>query len=421
MKNIVETHNDRSHAFLAPSDSKRWMNCPGSIHFGKNIPNPPQSPHAKEGTEAHEAAEKLLRMLTDCTGLDRWIRRVEYLDTLEDDLAEHISGYADFCLKVWDAFWSECEAGTAVLHIEKRFKLTSNIWGTSDVSMVGKRNGRWEIATIDFKYGAGVKVPAENNSQLIIYGLGVAQELQILPEKLWLYIYQPRGGGEVIKRATLNKKEIEEWKEKLINAEDYVLSIVREYDDDFQHKGYPSTKNNPNVLPFQKHLTAGDHCRWCKCQPICPVLHKQATDLLDPVEDSFGIKPLSRVPVEHLVQIQAKKKQIEHMLSAIEAHLTRLLEAGLHVPGYKLVSSKGKRSWAFKGKELASKLLEKGLTEDQLYKKSLLNLSDAEKILGKEEIIDLVSLPQVRNQIVSIEDEREQVEQLNLLEAIENE
>src|SRR5690606_26092408 len=56
----VSEHADRAHAELGASSAHRWMKCAGSIALSRGIPNV-DSEYAREGTAAHELAEKCLR------------------------------------------------------------------------------------------------------------------------------------------------------------------------------------------------------------------------------------------------------------------------------------------------------------------------------------------------------------------------
>ena len=65
--NTTKKHEDRSHAFASPSDSKRWMTCHGSLNLEKKLKDKnlipaydEGSPAAAEGTRLHEVAEKVL-------------------------------------------------------------------------------------------------------------------------------------------------------------------------------------------------------------------------------------------------------------------------------------------------------------------------------------------------------------------------
>ena len=49
-------HDNRTHAVLSASSSKRWLNCPPSAKLNAEIPDI-TTEYAKEGTDAHELAE----------------------------------------------------------------------------------------------------------------------------------------------------------------------------------------------------------------------------------------------------------------------------------------------------------------------------------------------------------------------------
>ncbi len=408
-------HSRRLHALLAPSSAKRWIACPGSVALGIDIPDPEPSEAALEGTKLHECAEHLSKM----HDLQMQYELLK-LASVDEESATLIAGYLEFCDKLGKAFTKDFEqvisdtdpsyryADEHQFHryIEKKFQLTENIWGTVDHALVGKRNGLMEVDVVDLKTG-GQPVEAVDNPQLIIYGLGICKELGIIPDKLRLYIYQPRGGGETVKRAVLNQKEIDLWSNSIRYAEATVLNVL-------------SLESVNKDAIIQKHLNPGDHCRWCKCAPTCPALHKQSTELIQPIEER-GLSTFTSMPIEKLAELYKKKEMIENLLEAVQNYIVKAMEAGIDVPGLKLVTSRGKRSWGTKDKALlADILMHRGVPENLIYKKSIINLGDAEKLLGKGSIDDLVSVPVDRHIAVPIEDKRIESNNLKLIEAIEN-
>lgn len=56
-----------SHAYLSPSSSERWINCPPSMKLSEEFQEEASS-YAKEGTEAHSLCEYKLKKLL---GIDR--------------------------------------------------------------------------------------------------------------------------------------------------------------------------------------------------------------------------------------------------------------------------------------------------------------------------------------------------------------
>ena len=55
-------HENRAHAVLSVSSSKRWLNCPPSAKLNAEIPDI-TTEYAKEGTDAHELAEYKVNQL----------------------------------------------------------------------------------------------------------------------------------------------------------------------------------------------------------------------------------------------------------------------------------------------------------------------------------------------------------------------
>ena len=405
-------HQERAHAALSPSSFKRLMECPGSYYLTKDMPDSQPSKYAAEGTAVHEIIEKLWNVCSESGAI--FPKDIEaYTD--DPDIQECVRGYFEFCFDLEEKFKALCdteEKSQVKRFIEKRIHLTENIWGTVDYALSGMRNGKLEILVVDFKFGAGVKVKAKDNPQLVIYGLGINKELDNKAHKIRCYIYQPRAGGEKAHSSfILEKEDIESWNQTIKEAENYCLSLVKEYSEDLEAIG---------VLPIETHLNSGDHCRFCKAIATCPERNKTALSMIEPIKEA---RDLPLIPTEKLVEIFKAKKQFEYMLDAVEAHLTRLAESGVEIPGLKLVQTKGKRSWAFKGAELGKKLEEAldkiGLPADMAYQPGKpITLLEAEKLLGKNSISELISLPSVRNQLVADEDERTEVEIVNLIEEI---
>jgi hypothetical protein len=54
-------HSKRKHSKFAASSAKRWLNCPGSVRLSEKAPPQFESIYAKEGTDAHECLEFLVR------------------------------------------------------------------------------------------------------------------------------------------------------------------------------------------------------------------------------------------------------------------------------------------------------------------------------------------------------------------------
>ena len=160
------------HSKLACSASHRWIACPGSIKLCESVPPRPESEHAIEGTAAHALAEWCLNenkepnaypyasiMIND--------KRAVIID---DEMRESVQEYVD-----------EIRAQiteNSIVNIEKTFKLDwlfPNSGGTSDANILNKEIKKLYVN--DLKYGKGIVVEPEWNSQLMMYALGALHEM----------------------------------------------------------------------------------------------------------------------------------------------------------------------------------------------------------------------------------------------------
>lgn len=178
-----------AHARLGPSDSARWLTCPGSINFTKDYPNESSSA-ADEGTVAHWVREQCLDMgfdAFDFIGQRMKINGVVY--DVDADMAEALQPGIDQ-IREYDG----------PMFVEKRLDLgrwMPGQFGTLDCGIAGEHL----IVISDLKFGKGIAVQATDNTQQMIYALGfwdqIARHVSKATQFL-IIIDQPRnhaGGG----------------------------------------------------------------------------------------------------------------------------------------------------------------------------------------------------------------------------------
>ncbi|MCP4668537.1 MAG: DUF2800 domain-containing protein, partial [Deltaproteobacteria bacterium] len=158
-----------SHAELAPSGSKRWLNCPGSVIRLREFPVQDKSnPAAILGTHIHTLSEFKLRGEIE-----------ELLDEIGETYSDHegdfevtlemVEAAEYYCAYVYEVLGED-----ATMWIEKKVVLFYHIddTGTADVvAIVGDT-----LHVIDLKTGF-FKVFAHGNTQLRIYAGSAYEEL----------------------------------------------------------------------------------------------------------------------------------------------------------------------------------------------------------------------------------------------------
>ena len=85
------------HAFLSPSASHRWLNCPPSAKLCAAVPDK-SSPYAQQGTSAHELCAYLVEK-----ALGRDVNNpTENLDYYDSEMQMCAEGYADFVMQEYE-------------------------------------------------------------------------------------------------------------------------------------------------------------------------------------------------------------------------------------------------------------------------------------------------------------------------------
>lgn len=375
-------HKDREHAPLSPSSAKRWISCPGSYTASEGIETI-TSEAALEGIEAHEWAEKLIdACVKDNEKLYEKILRK--LTKKDEDMAYHVDNYINFLDTLKTNFQNE-NFGDYEEYIERRVDFTENVWGTLDWACVRKNADSIHAITVDLKYGRGVYVDVEDTPQLIIYLICLEEYLKVRFDKAWTYIYQPRiQKDKPYERMCLTRKDIDAWREKILAAEKVCLDM------------------KAGTIPLR--FEAGDHCRFCPAQVGCKTFREYAQHgtlkIIDKVETLPAAEAIS---IDTLVEIHKKKKQIEHFLENVDHFLLLRGMNGLSIGNLKVVEGRSNRRWIDDEDKVARDLRMAGV---QPYTKKLRNITEIEKILGKNTINHLTDKPPGKLQLVSQEDER---------------
>lgn len=152
------------HALLSASASHRWLNCPPSAKLSAEADNQ-SSPYAQQGTDAHALCEyKVLAAL----GRDS-PDPTEDLDYFDQEMADCTDEYCSYVMEQLQEARKYCKDPEVL--VEQRLDFSRWVpegFGTGDCLIVADK----VLHIIDFKYGLGILVDANDNPQMMCYALG---------------------------------------------------------------------------------------------------------------------------------------------------------------------------------------------------------------------------------------------------------
>ena len=200
------------HALLSPSGAHKWLNCPASARLEETLPES-TSEYAEEGRLAHAIAElKLRKHFIEPMGMRAFNSRLKKLQEnplYKDEMLHHTDAYLEYICGITHGF-----ATVPYVAAEKQLDLSGyapESFGTSDCIIIHSDI----MYVIDFKYGKGVPVSAENNPQMMLYALGAYTAYSFLYPiaRVKLAIVQPRIGEP--SEWELSLQELVEWGEAI--------------------------------------------------------------------------------------------------------------------------------------------------------------------------------------------------------------
>ncbi len=122
-------------------------------------------------------------------------------------------------------------------------------------------------------------------------------------------------------------------------------------------------------------LASGDHCRWCAAKSICP--------LVNGAVERARRENIKAVNVDRLAEALDQIDLLEGWIKDARAMATQLLEAGVEVPGWKMVPKRPSRQWVNEQAALTA-LTEAGCSAEELTE--LKSPAQVEKLLKKHKL-----------------------------------
>ena len=325
------------------STAKRVINCPGSVALVATMPQQEGSSYANEGSLLHEAIA--IVMDTGCPPEDMVGFEAHGL-TLTDELLERKLKPALALLADYDP--------SAIMEFEVEQtvdfgEFLPGVFGSSDI--VGRLEGRAVI--LDWKFGDGVMVEAEESEQLMFYAAAAMRT----PSCAWAF----KDVTEV-ECVIIQPPYLRTW----TTTVERILKFEREL----------ARAVSASRLP-DAPIKSGDWCKWCTAKPVCPI----KTGALDRMKRDA----MQTIDVDKLATYLAAAPEIEDFLAQCRALAHQMLENDVPVPGYKLVAKRATRHWADPA-TAQDALIGLGLTKTDVTKTELLSVAQAEKVLKKHKI-----------------------------------
>lgn len=371
MSTVAVVNGDREHKRFSPSQSERFLNCPGSVKLiDRSTPQPP-SKHALEGTRAHTVLEAgLLNNSQNAqSAIDNSIHFAEDFDV---DFRAAINDALDYIWETKDKL--NAQYGDVQMFIETEVNPSidsapNEASGYCDVALYSA-NGK-VLYVIDYKHGVGIAKAAIGNSQIKQYAAGflygkdsLVDSAQV--EKVVLVIIQPR--------AFHPDGDIREYETTPTELFDYLLELDSAIEE--------CLRDDAPLVPGQ------DQCRFCPARSICPALEAAA---LRAVNDTFAsvrdvtessLPAPSTMDTQRLSYAKSLFPLLENWMKAVDAEIEMLLRSGVDVPGYKMVASHPKRQWYGTEQDIAKRLAALiGCKEEDLFTRKFVNITDAESLI----------------------------------------
>jgi len=316
------------------STAKRVMNCPGSVALVQLAPPSPSSIYADKGTLLHTAISEVL------LGEDNVIGMTYEGQTLDQTLFDDKVQVALDLLDTLDP------DGEMKLAIETRVgfgKFLPGAFGSCDV--LGRIGDTAYV--IDWKFGEGIAVDAEENEQLMYYAAAAMRT----PEVAWVF-----DGAVAIECVIIQPPVIRQWTTTPARIKAFEKDLKRAV----KIASLPDAKLNP-----------GDHCRFCPAKPTCPAM-------TGAVDRALRVK-LDAVDDEMLGKYAANAVLLQGWIDSLNELVQTKIEKGYKIPGWKMVAKKGRRQWVDENK--AADVLN-GLGINPIHR-AVVSPAQAEKLLKK--------------------------------------
>lgn len=353
-----------AHAKVSPSRLNRIIECPASFNFAPQFESveDTSSSYANEGTMLHLVMERHLR------GKD-W-RQVDITEhSMDPPLNKEQVGACQDAIEYLRGVYNKLHR--PALFVEREVSLHAyhpslfDCWGTCDIVLQDTETS--EVHVIDWKFGKGVPVYAENNDQLYAYATGAGQNQDHLLSlsKVHIHVVQPR--LDTYDCVSLDPQDLLWW----LNGR--VVPAVQE-----------AYSTEPTFHPGRVQ------CRWCPAKVRCRHRYEYNQHTASEIfQAALHIQKEAALRDEELTDILLKAAEYEQYIKDIRQHIFAELMQGKPNPYWKLVSGRASRVWADQYQAEQRLLLH--LDTEDVYETKLISPPKAEKLMRKKIFNELMA------------------------------
>lgn len=373
-----------AHALLSPSAAHRWINCTAAPRLEADVEDK-GSEFAAEGTLAHAYCAQKLKAFLGLPTEGEAKEIAELNDRYHTgEMDEYTDTYKTIVLEKYNA--ARAKTKDALLLIETRLDFSEYVpdaFGTADAIIIA--DGTMEV--IDFKYGKGVKVSAEDNPQMKIYALGAYEKFsfEYKIDRVRMTIIQPR--IENFSEWELSVSELMAWTDSVLTP-----------------KAQQAYKGDGPQVP-------GDWCQFCKVKSSCRALTQKCIEAAKNHPDPKLISP-----DELAADVLPMLATVKTWLAGVEDYALQQALSGVQLAGWKVVEGRSVRKITDQdGAALA--LNKAGYKTTEIYKpQELRTITDLEKLTGKKQFAaicgDFIEKPQGKPTLAPESDKRPAIDPL---------
>lgn len=381
---MLNEHSQRAHALLSASGSKRWINCTPSAKLEEAEGPRGSSVYAAEGTLAHELSELYLRHDTllniDDNEFNEGFEAIMSNELFSDEMLDVVPIYVDYCTDEYKAAKTKCQY--TLIEIEQKLDLTEYVpeaFGTADCCIISDDT----LEVIDLKYGKGVPVYSEYNTQLMLYGLGALRKYSLMYDinSVKLTIVQPR----------------------INNISSWEISV-----DELTKYAEETIKPAANLaFKGEGELKAGSWCKFCVVKNKCRALYEENLKVA-----KHEFKTPEFLTDDEISDILKRAPLFTEWINSVKEYAEKRAIDDLKVwPGFKLVEGPSRRKWTDENDVINAIYANfPEATDDQLFDMKLKSITSIEKLFGKkrvdEALKNVIIKPLGKPTLVSEDDKR---------------